>query len=101
MYSGTADSCVPYTATLAYYKRVVGRVGSLADTQDFFLYYLLPGREHDGGPGVQFIENDFGLLRAWREKGVRPQATGRAMVEPRFTVPLLPYPECWGDEFPR
>jgi pimeloyl-ACP methyl ester carboxylesterase len=101
MYSGTADSCVPYTATLAYYKRVAERVGSMADTQDFFLYYLLPGREHSGGPGVQFIENEFGLLRAWREKGVRPRATGRAMVEPRFTVPLQPYPECWGDESAR
>lgn len=93
MYSGTADSCVPYTATLAYYQRVADRIGSLDETQDFFLFYLLPGREHGGGPGVQFIEDDFGLLRAWREKGVRPQATGRAMVPPTFTIPLKPYPQ--------
>lgn len=95
MYSGTADSCVPYTATVSYYDRVVQQQGSVAATQEFFLYYILPGREHGGGPGVQFIEDDFGLLRAWCEKGVIPQATGRAMVPPTFTVPLKPYPQCW------
>ncbi len=93
MYSGTADSCVPYTATLDYYRRVVARIGSMEETQDFFLYYLLPGREHGGGLGVQFIQDDFGLLRRWREKGVRPQTIGRAMVPPTFTVPLYPYPQ--------
>ena len=92
MYSGTADSCVPYTATLAYYERVAARIGSLEETQDFFLYYLLPGREHGGGKGVQFIQDDFGLLVRWREKGIRPEAVGRAQVPPAFTVPLYPYP---------
>ena len=94
MYSGTADSCVPYTATLDYYERVVERLdGDLDAVQDFFLYYLLPGRKHNGGPGVQGIKNDFQLLVNWREKGIRPQATGFACTTPTFQVPLYPYPQ--------
>ena len=93
MYSGTADSCVPYTATLDYYARVAERLGGDFDAlQDFFLFYLLPGRKHHGGPGVQGIQNDFRLLVDWREKGIRPQATGYACTTPTFQVPLYPYP---------
>ena len=94
MYSGTADSCVPYTATLDYYERVIERLGGdVGAVQDFFLFYLLPGRKHSGGPGVQGIQNDFKLLVNWREKGVKPQATGFACTTPTFQVPLHPYPQ--------
>lgn len=95
MYSGTADSCVPYTATRAYYDQVVQQVGSLNATQDFFRYYILPGRTHRGGPGIQFIEDELKLLRAWCEKDIPPVPIGRAMVPPKFSLPLLPYPQCW------
>ena len=96
LFSGTADSCVPYTATLAYYKRVIDHIGSVEKTQESILYYLLPGRAHGGGPGVQLIRDDFRLLRDWREKGIRPQAIGHAQVPPAFDVPLYPYPQTTG-----
>ena len=91
--AGTADSCVPCSATIDYYERVVARFGGdLAAVQSFFLLYLLPGRRHSGGPGVQSLRGDFSLLSDWLEKGRRPRAEGVACVPPAFRVPLHPYP---------
>jgi feruloyl esterase len=61
MFNGTADPGVPYQSSLEYYERVIQAQGnSLAATQDFFRYYLVPGMGHcssiTGGPGV----GDFG-----------------------------------------
>ena len=68
MVSGTADSVVPFHATLDYYERCAERVGSMEQLQEFFRYYLFPGGPHSVGlPGT--LEK----LIAWREKGIAPE----------------------------
>ena len=90
VYSGTADSCVPWHATAAWYARVAARYG-LGAARDFCLYWLLPGREHTGGPGVQTVRDEFDLLARWREKGAAPAPVGHGMVPPAFDLPLVPF----------
>ena len=90
VYSGTSDSCVPWHATADWYGRVAGRYG-LEAARGFCRYYLLPGREHMGGPGVQTIRDEFGLLSRWREKGTAPEPVGHGMVPPAFDLPLAPF----------
>jgi feruloyl esterase len=96
--SGTADSVVPYHATLDYYERVIEHFGSLDKTKSFCLLYLIPGMAHGGGPGVQ----PPGLLdyvRTWREKGTAPGAlTGRRVVDGKteLEMPIHPYPTRTG-----
>ena len=92
VYSGTADSCVPWHATAKWYSRLVERYGGdVGAVRDFCLYYLLPGREHSGGPGVQFIRDEFKVLTNWREKGIAPAPIGHGMVPPAFDLPLKPF----------
>lgn len=95
VYSGTSDSCVPWHATAAWYARVAARYG-LDAARGFCRYYLLPGREHMGGPGVQTIRDEFDLLSRWREKGAEPAPVGHGMVPPAFDLPLEP----WGPDAP-
>ena len=44
-----------------------------------------------GGPGVQTIRDEFGLLVRWREKGVAPAPVGHGMTPPAFDLPLDPW----------
>jgi len=44
-----------------------------------------------GGPGVQTIRDEFGLLSRWREKGTAPEPVGHGMVPPAFDLPLAPF----------
>lgn len=90
VYSGTSDSCVPWHATAAWYGRVAERYG-LEGARAFCRYYLLPGREHSGGPGVQTIRDEFALLSRWREKGIEPEPVGHGMTPPAFDLPLAPF----------
>lgn len=89
-YSGTADSCVPYAATLAYFRQVARLQGTEEAMRDFCLYYLLPGREHMGGPGVQELYRAFDALRLWREKGKRPALLGVSCTG-GYKIPVDPF----------
>lgn len=94
--SGTADSCVPYHATLDYYERVIHTLGSLDLTRSFCRFYMIPGMSHGPGPGVNNLPNLLNLLVQWREKGIPPgPLTGRRYEEDRliFEIPIYPYPE--------
>ncbi|MFA6287822.1 MAG: tannase/feruloyl esterase family alpha/beta hydrolase [Opitutaceae bacterium] len=93
--SGSADSCVPYTATLDYYERVAEHFGSLEKVQSFFKFYIIPGMSHGPGPGINNLPGALGLVVDWREKGVDPKTMrGRRMVEGKteMDMPLYPYP---------
>lgn len=92
---GTADSIVPYHASLDYYERVIERFGGLGKVQSFFRFYVIPGMGHGGGPGVNQPPNLLDALRNWREKGVAPEALVGRHVEngqPTWEMPLYPYP---------
>jgi feruloyl esterase len=95
MMSGTADSIVPYHATLDYYERVIERVGSLEKTQSFFRFYIIPGRDHGSGPGIQNTPSLLDVVRAWRENGTVPEMIqGKRVVagKTELEMPLYPYP---------
>jgi feruloyl esterase len=100
MASGTADSVVPYHATLDYYERVIDRFGSIDRVQEFFRYYVLPGRDHGGGgPGINQLQDMLELVSGWREKGEVPKAiNGERVVEGevRLSMPVYPYPQKTG-----
>ncbi len=96
---GTADSVVPYHASLDYYERVIEHFGGLEKAQSFFRFYLVPGLSHGGGPGINQPPNILETVRAWREKGTVPGAlTGRHAEDGRsvWEMPLYPYPSKTG-----
>ena len=92
---GTADSVVPYHASLDYYERVIERFGGLEMVQSFFRFYLVPGLAHGGGPGINQPPNLLEAVRAWRENGTAPVAlTGRHAENKQTTweMTIYPYP---------
>jgi feruloyl esterase len=96
--SGSADSVVPYHATLDYYERVIERFGSLEKAKSFCQLYIVPGLAHGGGPGVQ-PPSLLEYVRTWREKGTAPtMLTGRRVVDGKteLEMPLYPYPTKTG-----
>jgi feruloyl esterase len=99
MTSGSADSVVPYTATLDYYERVIERFGGVEKAQSFFRFYLVPGMSHGPGPGIGQLPNLLEAVRNWREKGTAPDALqGRRFVDGKveLEMPLYPYPAKTG-----
>ena len=99
MMSGSADSIVPYHATLDYYERVIEHSGSLDKVKSFFRYYIIPGMGHWGGPGVSPPGNLVELVRNWREKGSVPEMLqGSRIVDGKveLEMPLYPYPTRTG-----
>jgi feruloyl esterase len=99
MTSGSADSIVPYTATLDYYERVIAHTGSLEKTRSFFRYYIIPGMGHGGGPGIQNTPSMLDAVRAWRENGTVPgMLRGKRVVggKTELEMPLYPYPTKTG-----
>ena len=96
MLSGTADSVVPYHATLDYYERVTETLGSLEKTQDFIKFYLVPGKDHgSNGPGITNLPNLLDMVIKWRENGEAPGKIQGKRIEKGKTVvdiPIYPYP---------
>ena len=96
---GTADSVVPYHASMDYYERVVERFGGLPLAQSFFRFYVVPGLAHGGGPGINQPPNLLDVVRAWRETGKAPFALqGRHVVNGKseWEMPIYPYPTRTG-----
>ncbi|OAS22093.1 tannase/feruloyl esterase family alpha/beta hydrolase [Paenibacillus oryzisoli] len=114
MYTGLSDPLVPYQDALHYYERVIEAQGGLAETQDFFRFFLIPGMGHcGGGPGL----NDLGLssvpskqrdsehdilnaLVAWVENGKAPEKIIATAYKDSFAPngisfqrPVFPYPK--------
>jgi feruloyl esterase len=96
MYSGSADSCVPYHTTLDYYERVVAHFDSLEKVQSFFRFYIVPGKDHgETGPDITNLPNMLDLVVKWREEGVVPDMVlGRRYEDGQLVLemPLYPYP---------
>lgn len=93
---GTADSVVPYHASIDYYERVVERLGGLEQARSFFRFYVVPGLSHGGGPGINQPPNLLEAVRAWREKGEAPAGLiGRHAEGGKVTLemPIYPYPQ--------
>jgi feruloyl esterase len=95
MITGSADSVVPYHATLDYYERVVEHFASLEKAQSFARLYFVPGMSHGPGPGINKLPNMLKAVIAWREKQVAPDMIqGQRIVNGKtaIEIPLYPYP---------
>lgn len=95
MISGSADSCVPYHASLDYYERVVEASGGLEKTLSYIRLYIVPGMSHGPGPGINTLPNMFTQVVAWREKGLAPdKISGKRIIngQTELDIPLYPYP---------
>jgi feruloyl esterase len=95
MISGSADSCVPYHASLDYYERVIEQSGSLEKAQAFIKFYIIPGMSHGPGPGINKLPNMLDLVMQWREKGLAPaMIQGQRITDGKteLDLPLYPYP---------
>jgi feruloyl esterase len=96
MISGSADSCVPYHASLDYYERVIEHFGSQEKAVAFCKFYVVPGMSHGPGPGINSLPDMLGLVMNWREKGETPHTLqARRVVDGKTEIdmPLYPYPE--------
>lgn len=96
---GTADSVVPYHASIDYYERVITHFGSLEKARSFFHFYVVPGLSHGGGPGINQPPNLLEAVKNWRENGTAPVSlTGRHAEngKPSWEMPLYPYPTRTG-----
>ena len=99
MMLGSADSIVPYHASIDYYERVAERFGSLEKVKSFFRFYIIPGMSHGAGPGIGNLPDQLNLVANWREKGVAPDMIrGRRVVNGKteLDMPLYPYPTKTG-----
>ena len=100
MMSGSADSCVPYHATLDYYERVAEHFGDIAKVRSFFRFYIIPGMSHGPGPGINNLPSSLDLVINWREKGTAPEMIrGRRIIEGKteLDMPLpLSHPDHLG-----
>jgi feruloyl esterase len=93
MVSGTADSCVPYHASIDYIERVAERLGSMEQVSSFLRLYLIPGMSHGPGPGINKLPNMFQLMVDWREKGTLPgRIQGQRIVDGKTELDLALYP---------
>jgi len=96
MISGSADSCVPYHASLDYYERVIEHFGSLEKVTAFCKFYVVPGMSHGPGPGINKLPDMLGLVMNWREKGETPHTLSAQRIvdgKTELDMPLYPYPE--------
>ncbi|HSH93736.1 MAG TPA: tannase/feruloyl esterase family alpha/beta hydrolase [Roseimicrobium sp.] len=96
---GTADSVVPYHASIDYYERVIGHFGGLEKAQSFLRFYVVPGLSHGGGPGINQPPNLLEAVKTWREKGTAPFALQGRHAEngkPTWEMPIYPYPTRTG-----
>jgi feruloyl esterase len=92
---GTADSVVPYHASIDYYERVIERLGGLEKAQSFFRFYVVPGLAHGGGPGINQPPNLLDAVRTWRETGTAPFALQGRHAEngqSLWEMTIYPYP---------
>jgi len=99
MISGSADSCVPYHASLDYYERTAEHFGSIEKVRSFFRFYIIPGMSHGPGPGIDKLPGMLNLVINWREKGVVPDMIRGQRIKNGKTeldIPLYPYPAKTG-----
>lgn len=92
---GSADSVVPYQASIDYYERIIEHFGSLEKVKSFLRLFIIPGMAHGGGPGVNQPPNLLETIKNWREQGTVPDVLqGRRMVNGKqeMDMPIYPYP---------
>ena len=102
-YHGFSDPDIAPRNSINYFLSVVGAQAeiagprnALAETQDFYRLFMVPGMNHcGGGPGANTFDT-LTALKNWVERGQAPQRiiashfTNGAVA---FSRPLCPYPQ--------
>jgi hypothetical protein len=68
---GNADQVIPPNGHYKYMQDLFAKMGGVAETQEFYRYYVFPNATHCGGAGMT---NNvlFDALVNWVEKGIPP-----------------------------
>jgi feruloyl esterase len=104
VYHGWSDSDISPLSAIDYFDQVVEVVGqgrerssALAETQEFFRLFMVPGMGHcSGGPGADQFDA-LTALEKWVEGGVAPEQIVASKMEADqvlWTRPLCPYPQA-------
>ncbi len=96
---GTADSVVPYHASIDYYERVIAHFGGMEKVQSFLRLYVVPGLAHGNDPGINCLPDLVQIVRDWRETGAAPhELAGQRIIDGQsvLTMPVYPYPTQTG-----
>lgn len=95
MTPGSADSVVPYHASIDYYERLIAACGGLEKTRSFARLFIIPGLGHGSGPGINTLPGTLQMVMNWRENGVAPDVIlGKRVVDNKtvLEMPIYPYP---------
>jgi hypothetical protein len=107
MAHGMADQLIPPQGTLNYYTEVTSRMGGLAETQEFFRYFEIPGMAHCRGngsaPGVEGVSPApdppmpaprqlYQELTEWVENDQAPETIVVSSAGDTSSRPLCLYP---------
>ena len=106
-FHGASDELIPYPGSVHYYKRVVEKMGGLAQVQPFYRFYVMPGLGHSPMNGTSNPAANpptygfgsgrmYGLLTDWVEKGIAPDnvVLQSASNEPvKQSLPMCAYPQ--------
>ncbi len=83
MYSGAADSIVPFPEAVRYCTRMIDAVGGIDTALDGARYFVIPSQDHTANPAKHGtaimndkyeIKSPLDVLRLWREKGIAPDS---------------------------
>lgn len=96
MYHGWIDQLIFAQNSIDYYQSVVAAMGGVAQTDDFFRLFMVPGMQHCGdGPGPNVFDA-LVALEQWVERDIAPDRIiashlAGGVVDRRR--PLCPYPQ--------
>jgi feruloyl esterase len=92
---GTTDQLIYPQGVMGYYQTVVNQQG-LANTQQFYRFFIAPGAQHCG-PGAGPAPTDpFDAMVNWVEQGVAPTSLAGSTVNSSGTTitrPVCLYPD--------
>ena len=96
---GGNDQLIFPQGVIHYYREMAERYGSgpedFSGVQQFYRLFRAPGNGHCGGGAAPQIQDPFGVLVNWVEKGVAPNSIPAATTVGGVTRtrPLCPYPQ--------
>lgn len=103
LYHGLADNVIEPQGSDNYYNRVANAMSGMANVQNFFRYFHIPGLQHSGrlevAPSVPSPQTALGrdemfqALQAWVEQGKGPESFNVTSPDGNVSIPLCMYPQ--------
>ncbi len=84
--AGALDGICPWHSAARWHRAAAERAGGAENLRSFCRFWVLPGREHGGGPGFSTLRFPLRELARWRERGVDPplEAVRFGGASPKF-----------------